>query len=150
MDAKVGFRDHADGHSLSMDEVSIIAQHFQGVPDRVSIVQNAPPVRLALIRRNDFRLDLAGACHGLHDGIRIPLEEIGHGRFKPREKHFIRNDPVLDHFGQSRDPFPARQGVQRQRIYEDRTRTMEGTNQILSQPMIDACRSADASIYLPH
>ena len=144
MDAQVGFGDHADSHGFAVDEISIIAQDFQRVSDCMSIVQDAPPVRLPLIRRDDFSLDLAGACHSLHDGLRIPLEKIGHGLFKTREKHFIGDDTVLDHFGQSRNPFPARQRVKRERVDEDCTRLMKGPDQILSQAMIDACFSSDA------
>ncbi len=76
--------------------------------DRMSIIKNAPSIRLPLVLRHDLGFDLARSHDGLDYRVFFQFQDFRHRFFKQRKKRFIRDDAVFDDFGQSGYPLAAR------------------------------------------
>ena len=112
------------------------------------VVEDAAQPALALVLRHDVRLDAARFDDCRREHRRIAIE---HGLRLARqqfEQAAARDHSVLDHFVEAGSEFTPGQGLQQERVDDDETRLMEGTDQVLAERMVDPHLAAHRAVHL--
>ena len=138
----------ADGDCLAVQPAAIPGRRLDRVTERVAEVEQRSRPVFALISGDDPRLDLAGTPDGVLERCGFAREQLPRGGFDPLQELDVLDQPVLDHFGETRAQLAWRQSAQRGDIAENANRLMERSDEVLARRVIDAGLAADSRIHL--
>jgi hypothetical protein len=139
---------HADADGFAVQPFAIAERILDGVTESVAEVEERACSLLALVGRDDARLDLAGPPYGMREGLHVERQQPLRIALEPAEESCIVDQPVFHDLCQSRSQFAHRQGAQRRQVGEHRARLVKGADEILAAGMIHAGLAADGRIHL--
>jgi hypothetical protein len=119
------------------------------VAERVAEVELGPQAaRVPLIPRDDRRLDLTGALHHHAHRAQLQAQALAQVRFEEPEERRVRDDAVLDDFGQAGAALAKRQGAQEAEVVPDQAGLVEAPEEILRVRHVHAGLAADGGVHL--
>src|SRR5262245_8781477 len=96
-----------------MQPAAIAAGGFEGVGERVAVIERGAKARLfALVALDDVGLELARAQDEVANNRRVASQHAGRVLFLKLEKPLVENDAVFDDFGEPASVFARRQRVE--------------------------------------
>ena len=104
-----GRRDLADRNGFAVQIFAVTGDRFQGVADRVPVVEDSPQALFLFVLGNDFGLDPAALGDDLRQGFRFLIQDLGILFLEQSEQPRVSDDAVFDDFGHSRSKLPRRQ-----------------------------------------
>ena len=140
--------EHAVRHGLSVPESSVAGHSLYRVSYGVSEVQRSAQTTLALVLRDDGRLDPAGLCDDGDKGIRFSREDLGEVLTDPLKEFTARDDAVLDDFVEASAELSPRERLEQLRIGHHDDGLVKRSDQVLAQRVIDADFSTDGAVDL--
>ena len=144
----VGRRKHPAGDRFAVPEPAVPARGFDGVPYRMPEVERAPEAPLALVRRDDRRLDPTRFADDGDERRDLALDDRPEVAAHPLEQLAARDDAVLDDFVQSGPELAPGERVEQLRVGDDHDWLVERPDQVLAQRMVDADLAADRAVDL--
>src|SRR5690606_27482484 len=113
---------------------------------RMSKIQYRPQAALALILRDDLRLDAAADIQRVAQRLRIERKQLLRMALTPAHKRFIPNEPMLDHFRQACLHFSLGQRTERRKVKQHEFGLMERTDNIFRIRMVDGYLAANSAV----
>ena len=141
--------EHEPGRDgLAVQHAAVARAGLDRVAEGVAEIEERARPLLALVRRDDRGLDLAGAPDRLGQRRGLAREHARAVRLQPAEEGGVRDERRLHDLREPGAQLPFRQRRQRIDVADDRGRLVEGADQVLAAGMIDAGLAADGGIHL--
>ena len=145
---EVGRQQHSDADCLSVQPLAVTGSLLDRVAEGVAEVQQRTTTVLALVLGDDRGLDLAGAADRKGERRGLQCEQRRHVGIEPVEKARVRDQPVLDHFGEPGTQLARRQRAERRRVRQHGPRLVKRADQVLAARVIHARLAAHRRIHL--
>src|SRR5207247_5227427 len=131
------FVDHPDRDRLTV-QCLVLRGRFDGVADGVTEIQDRAPAGLALVERDNRRVDAGRPAHQPFQGGRVLPEDFRVLPFQKAEVFRVGDRAVLYRFGETGGQLHARQRSQRIEIGDHEARLVKCAQQILPRRYVDA------------
>jgi len=118
------------------------------VAERVAEVQERALAGLALVGRDDLRLDPAALVDRVRERLVVARDERGHAPLEPREEGVVADRAVLDDLRQSRGELARRKRREAGGVDGDGRRLVERADHVLAEAMVDRRLPADRRVHL--
>src|SRR5882762_2071327 len=122
--------DHAPSHCFPMRVVAVVRDAFKGVGEGMAEIQNFAEAGFAFIAADDTRLDLDVLRDEPAECCAITTQDTFQVLLKHREHGCVRNNGVLDDFGEAAAEFAVWEGAQQFWVGEHQARRVECTDEI--------------------
>ena len=139
---------HAPGDGFAVLEAAIFRDAFEGVGESVAEIEDFAEAGFAFVGADDAGLDHGIARDQKFERVFVALQELRDVFLDVLKHRGVRDDRVLDHFGEPAAKFAIGQSAEDGGIGEDQSRRIERTNEIFSFGEIDAGFSADGAVNL--
>ncbi len=120
---------------------------FDGVAERVTVVEDLAQVALPEVRRDDVGLHPDRSLHEFGDRVARRLDGGGRVLLDQVEDPGVGDEAGLHHLGHARDEFVARQRLQRGEVHQHGRRLVEHAHEVLARVGVDAGLAAHRRVH---
>src|SRR5882762_9775128 len=140
--------NHAPSHSFPVPIAAVLRDAFESVGEGMAEIQNFAEAGFAFIAADDTRFDLDVLRDEPAECRAITTQDTFQVLLKHREHGCVRNNGVLDDFGEAAAEFAVWEGAQQFWVGEHQARRVECTDEIFPFGEIHPSFAADRTVHL--